>query len=220
MKTFLQLLKKEFMLEWRLKIAFNSILLYTGSAVFICYMSFGVRAGALSPFTWNALFWIIVLFIAINAMAKSFLQERQGRQLYYYSIASPFQIILSKILYNFLLMSVFTMAAFGFYAILLGDPVQDKGYFFLAILLGSIGFSASLTLISAIASKAGAGSSLMAVLSFPVLIPMILMLVKLSKNAVDGLARSVSTDEIQILLGVNLLLGTVSYLLFPYLWKS
>ena len=208
------------MLEWRQKIAFNSILLYTGATVFICYMSFGVRAGRLSPFTWNALFWIIMLFIAINAMAKSFIQERSGRQLYYYSIASAAQIILSKMFYNFLLMLLFSIMAFIFYALVLGNPVQDMTYFFITIALGAMGFSFSLTLISAITSKAGANTSLMAILSFPVLIPMLLVLIKLSKNSMDGLSRSVSQDELVILVSVNLLLGMISYLLFPYLWRA
>jgi hypothetical protein len=43
---------------------------------------------------WNSLYWIIILFSAVNAVAKSFVQEHQGRQLYYYMIASPEAIIL------------------------------------------------------------------------------------------------------------------------------
>jgi heme exporter protein B len=211
---------KEFRLEWRQKLAFNSILLYIGSTVFVCYMSFGVKAEKISPYTWNVLFWIIMLFVAVNAVAKSFIQERQGRQLYYYSIASPQAIILSKIIYNFLLMFVFSLVAFIFYSLVLGNPVNDVSFFLLAVFLGATGFACSLTLISAITSKASANSSLMAVLSFPVLLPMLLMLIRISKNAVDGLNRSVSYDEIVILVSVNVMLGAISYILFPYLWRS
>ncbi len=32
---------------------------------------------------WNGLFWMIQLFICVNAVAKSFLQESQGRMLYF-----------------------------------------------------------------------------------------------------------------------------------------
>jgi len=220
MNNFWHLLVKEFQLEWRQKLAFNSILLYIGSTVFVCYLSFGVKSNQLSPITWNALFWIILLFVSVNAIAKSFMQESRNRQLYYYTIASPQAILLSKMVYNVLLMLVFSGVAFLFYSMVLGNPVLDMPFFFLALFLGAVGFSGTFTLISGIASKANAGASLMAILSFPVILPILLMLIRLSKNAMDGLARSVSMDEIYILVSVNIMLAAISYVLFPYLWRS
>lgn len=220
MKEFAHLLLKEVRLEWKLKLAFNSILLYIGSTVFVCYLSFNVRVNQLSPITWNAVYWIIMLFISVNAIAKSFLQENRYRHLYYYTLASPQAIILSKMVYNMLVMIIFSIVSYIFYALVLGNPVQDTLFFFIAIALGALGFSAAFTLISSIASKASAGPSLMAILSFPVILPMLLMLIRLSKNAIDGLARSGSMDEIYILLSVNIMLAAVSFVLFPYLWRS
>jgi heme exporter protein B len=51
-------------------------------------------------------------------------------------------------------------------------------------------------------------------------LPMLLMTIKLSKNALDGLDWSVSTDEITTLLSIDLIVITLSILLFPYLWRS
>lgn len=220
MNFFWHLLVKEFQLEWRQKLAFNSILLYIGSTVFVCYLSFNVKSNQLSPITWNALFWIILLFVSVNAIAKSFIQESRNRQLYYYTIASPQAILLAKMIYNILLMLIFSVVTFLFYSIVLGNPVLDMLFFFLALVLGAVGFSGTFTLISGIASKANSGASLMAILSFPVILPILLMLIRLSKNAMDGLARSVSMDEIYILVSVNIMLAAISYVLFPYLWRS
>jgi heme exporter protein B len=86
--------------------------------------------------------------------------------------------------------------------------------------LGALGFSASLTLIAGIASKSDNTAGLMAVLSFPILLPMLSMLIKLSKNAMDGLAFSSSYDEILVISGIDLIVITLSYMLFPFLWKS
>jgi heme exporter protein B len=61
---------------------------------------------------------------------------------------------------------------------------------------------------------------LMAILSFPVIIPLLVVLIKLSKNAMDGLDRSVSYDEIGVLIAINIIVITTSLLLFPYLWKD
>jgi heme exporter protein B len=103
---------------------------------------------------------------------------------------------------------------------MLGNPVQDNTLFLGNIMLGAIGFSTTLTMISGIASKAGNNSVLMAILSFPVIIPMLLMLMKISKNAMDGLERAASMDEMLTLIAINMIVITLSYILFPYLWRS
>ena len=214
------LLYKELLLEWRQKYALNGMLLYLASTILVCYMSFNLRPNQLNALTWNALFWIIILFTAVNAVAKSFLQERQGRLFYYYTLVSPQAVILSKMIYNLILMLVLAILGYICYAIVLGNPVQDKLYFVLSILLGATGFSVIFTMISGIASKANNSNMLMAVLGFPIIIPIMLMVLHISKNAIDGLDRSVSSDEILILGAINVMVGTVAYILFPYLWRS
>ncbi|HEY8402736.1 MAG TPA: heme exporter protein CcmB [Cytophagaceae bacterium] len=214
------LVKKEALLEWRQRYALNGMMLYVGSTVFICYLSFGIKTKQLVPATWNALFWIILLFTAVNAIAKSFIQERQGRNLYMYQLASPQGIILSKILYNSLLMALLSFIGYTFYTLVLGNPIEDQGLFIINLLLGAFGFSTTLTMVSGIASKAANSSTLMTILSIPVLVPMLLILIKISKNAIDGLERSLVIDEVVILMSVNMMLIAVSYLLFPYLWRS
>ena len=220
MKEILALLKKDLTLEWRNKYAFNGMLLYLVSTVFICYLSFKTKANAINPIVWNTLFWIIILFTAINAIAKSFAQENKNRHAYYFTLASPEAVILSKLLYNFLLMLLLTFIGFGLYISFLENPVQDMPYYLLAVLLGALGFTGTLTLVSGIAAKAENSGSLMALLSFPIIIPMLLMLMRLSKNAMDGLDRGLSTDEIITLVGIDLIVIALSYILFPYLWKS
>jgi heme exporter protein B len=210
------LIKKELLLEWRSKYALNGVLLYVVSTIFVCFLSLIT----VNPLTWNALFWIIMLFASINAVSKSFLQESKGRQLYIYTIASPLALIISKTIYNMLLMTVLTVIALVFYMLVFDYVPQDLGLYIVATLLGSISFSTIFTMISAISSKAGNGGMLMAILSFPVIIPVLVVLIKLTKNAIDGLDRSVSLDEIGLLVVINVLVGAVSLLLFPYLWRD
>jgi len=210
------LIRKELLLEWRSKYALNGILLYVVSTIFVCFLSLK----SVNPITWNALFWIIMLFASINAVSKSFLQESTGRQLYIYTIASPLALIISKTIYNVLLMMVLTIVALCFYMLVFTYVPEDLGLYILATILGSISFSTIFTMVSAISSKAGNGGMLMAILSFPVIIPVIVVLIKLTKNAIDGLDRSVSLDEIGLLLVINVLVMAVSLLLFPYLWRD
>ena len=214
------LIAKEFRLELRRKSVLSGLALYLFSIVFICYLTFSLRENLITPLVWSALFWIAILFTSINAVAKSFIGERKGRDIYYYSIASPGSIILSKIVYNFLLCLGMSFAGLLLFTLFLGDPVEDKPLFLLVVLLTSLGFATSLTVLSGIAAKTTSSHILMAVLSFPVVISILLLAIKVTKNCLDGLDRSVSWNEIIILAAINCLVTAVSYLVFPYIWRS
>jgi heme exporter protein B len=212
------IIKNEMLLEWRSKYALNGVLLYVVSTVFVCYLSFVTLPEKL---TWNALFWIIMLFAAINAVAKSFLQESKGRHLYIYTLVSPSALIIAKTIYNSLLMIGLTLIALLFYSFVFSfPPATDILMYLIATILGSLSFATIFTMVAAIAAKAGNGGMMMAILSFPVIIPMLIVLIKFAKNAIDGLDRSVNLDEIGLLLVINVLVMAVSLLLFPYLWRD
>lgn len=211
------LIQKEFLLEWRQKYAFGGILLYVVSTVFVCFLSFKKIVDV--P-TWNALFWIIILFASVNAVAKSFIQESRGRLLYYYTIASPQAIVLSKIIYNALLVCILSLLTYGVYGLMIGNPAKDFFQLFLVIISGSIGLSSILTLVSAIASKANNSITLMSVLSFPVILPLLIVLIKLSKNAIDGINWSVNYPYFISVLSLNVIVIVLAFVLFPYLWKD
>ncbi|MCB0585521.1 MAG: heme exporter protein CcmB, partial [Phaeodactylibacter sp.] len=151
---------------------------------------------------------------------KSFVQENSARQLYYYSLANPISILLSKIIYNIILLlalSLLTWLGFSFVA---GSPVRDTGQFFLALLLGSAGFSITFTFIAAISSKADNNATLMAILSFPLIIPILLTLIKLSANALRLMQDTAVQNDIFILLAIDLMLLGVGLALFPFLWRD
>ncbi len=216
-KEVLHLMGKELSLELRQRNALNGILLYVISTVFIAYLSF---KHVIDPPTWNALFWIILLFASVNAVSKSFLQENKGRLLYLYTLASPRSVITAKILYNMALVALLSLLNFACYSLFIGNSVQDITLFLIVLLLGSAGLASVLAMVSAIASKTNNSTGLMAVLSFPILIPLLLTLIKASKNAVDGLDWSVSYSLLIVLVALNLLVFALAYLLFPYLWKD
>ncbi len=118
------------------------------------------------------------------------------------------------------LMLVVAFSGLLFFSLFLGNPVQDFPLYCIAVLLGSIGFAGILSLVSAIASRSNSNFSLMSVLSFPLLLPLLLAAIKLSKNAMDGLDWSVSTSLIIMLAALNAIVLVLAYLLFPYLWRE
>ncbi len=220
MAPLIELLRKEFLLELRRKSVIAGLALYLFSLIFICYLTFNLRENTINPITWSALFWLTLLFSVVNSVAKSFIGERKGVMIYYYMVAGPQQIILAKMLYNTLLCLFISLLGYTLFSLFIFDPVQDKLYFFIGLLLGSLGFSASLSFISGIASKADNSNVLMAVLSFPVVISILLMVIRITKNAIDGIDRVASHDEILNLIAINCIGGALAYILFPYIWRS
>lgn len=210
------LFRKDFLLEFRMGYAISGILLYVCSTVFIVYASFI----DVEPEVWNILFWIIILFASVNAIVKSFVQENSQQQLYYYSLAHPIAVFLSKVLYNTLLLmvlSLLTWLAFGFIS---KNPVEDTGLFILALFLGSSGFATTFTFIASIAGKAENNSTLMAILSFPLVIPIIMTLIKMSGSALNLAEAQNLKNDILILVSINMILLSIALVLFPFLWRD
>lgn len=216
----LSLLQKEFTLDLRRKSIILGIGLYLLSTAFICYLTFSLKGNSMSPLTWSALYWIIVMFSGVNSVAKSFIGERKGIDIYMYSIADPHDIILSKIIYNTLLCGVMSVACFGLFVVFFGNPVVDTTTFSFVLVLACIGFSGAFTMLSGIASRSGNSNVVMAVLSFPVVISILLLVVKMTKNCIDGLDPSISTSDLLTLAAVDALLIAMSYILFPFVWRS
>lgn len=211
------IVKKEFTQDFRQKSFLAGILLYVAATIYICYLSF---RSVMHPPTWNALLWIILVFAGINAVSKSFMGESKARHLYYYSLCKPQVFLLGKLIYSTILMTVLSFVSFFFYAIFISNLVQDLPMFLLILLLGSFGFATILTMVSGLASRTGGSFGIMAILTFPLLIPMLLLVIRLSKNAVDGLDRSLSLPYLGVTTLLILIIVTLSLVLFPYLWRE
>jgi heme exporter protein B len=210
------LFQKEVVLEWRRKYAISGILLYVLSTVFIVYVS----SAEVSPELWNVLFWIIMVFSSVNAVAKSFSQEGGARELYQYSLLSPLAILASKVLYNFILLIVMNTLIIVSFSFVAGYPVEDTGMFASVVGLGCFGFGVALTFISAIAAKTRNGAIFMAILSFPVIIPMLMVLVRTSSAALGLQDGGTAGSQMTILIGIDLVLLGLAMVLFPYLWRD
>lgn len=216
----LTLLQKEFTLDLRRKSIVLGIFQYLLSTTFICYLMFSMKSATMSPLTWSALFWIIVMFSGVNSVAKSFIGEKKGTDIYLYSVADPHDIILSKLVYNSLLCGLMSLTCFGLFVLFFGNPIVDTTTFAFAVSLASVGFSGAFTMLSGIASRSNNSNVVMAVLSFPVIISTLLLVIKITKNCIDGLDPSISYNDLLSLAAIDALLVALSYILFPFVWKS
>ncbi len=220
MKNFANLLKGHFIQEYRDRSAISGITLYLFSTVLIVYFTFNLKQNLINPAVWSALYWIIALFTAINAVGKSFLSESRGLGIYYYSLVSAQVLIITRIVYNTILCTLLLGITYLLFSLLVFNPIQHTWVFILTILLAAIGFASSLTLVSGLAAKAGNSHVLMAVLSFPVIISILLIAIRITRNCVEGLELSLNYTDLLTLGAINMISVTVSYLLFPYIWRS
>ncbi|WP_020537667.1 heme exporter protein CcmB [Lewinella cohaerens] len=212
----MRLLWRDWILEWRTRYALSGIVLYVLATIVLVYSALI----DIQPKVWNAIFWVIILFAAVSAIVKSFVQESQSRQLYYYNLVHPLALLLAKMIYNTSLLFLLSLLSWGALALLTGNPVKETGLFILAIFLGSMGLSIAFTFVSAISAKAQNSATLMAILGFPVIIPILLTLVKIGANALRLIQDTSISSDILILVAINLVLLSVSILLYPFLWRD
>lgn len=207
--------KKDLLLEIRQQYAFYGVLLYVGATVFVLYMAI---ENPDAP-TWNGLFWIIQLFISINAVAKSFLQESRSRMLYYQSITNPVNFILAKLLFNSLLMLVMSALSFVLFTLFMKYPVERSAVFIGLVFLGGWSLSLVFCFLASIAAKAQQNAAIMAILGFPIIIPQLLLLMKASSSVFDT-SSPLPSVNILLLFASNVLVVLLSVILFPFLWKD
>ena len=215
------LIKKEARLELKNMYGIASVILYVVAIIVVLYLSLASQGANknIEVKYWNVLFWIMLLFAAINTIAKSFIQENSTKYLYYYSLVSPVAIILSKMIYNALLMLSIALVSALLFALVLGSPVQNMAVYFLVILLGALSFSFLFTLVSSIASKAG-NIGLTAILGLPLIVIILIYLMKLSREAFFAQTSENFIKTLGIIILFDFMLFMLSIILFPYLWRD
>lgn len=203
------------LLESRSRHLLMSTLLYVFSTVFICYMSFmHVEAGV-----WNGLVWIIILFAMTNASNRIFFFESGQQRIYLYTLADAKNVILSKLIFQWLVSGILALLVFVVWALLFNKSIPQTGYFILILLLGVWAMSNVLTLNNALSSGTKNSPTVLAVLSFPVLLPILLTTIKGSAMALEQTLNDQIPLFLLVLVFLNVLTVSLSVILFQYLWR-
>ena len=213
------ILYKDFKIEINQSHLFFSVGLYVISSIYIIYISYQ-PTGILSLEHWVSIFWVIILFSSISAVSKSFFQESGNRNYYYYYVLSPDELIFSKLIYNFLFIVFVTFLTFIIFSFLLGNFIYSFSFFLSLLFVGALSISNCLTLISAIGHQVKNNSILISVLSFPVIIPILLLLIRLSKISSSEFSWNLIQDDFYLLILLNIILVAMTKILFGYLWKN
>jgi heme exporter protein B len=223
LRSTISLFRKDLLIEFRNRYVLGGIALYVLSSVMVIYFSIDYNDGLreISPVVWSIFFWLIILFSSINAIANGFFREPVGRSFYYYYITSPQAVILSKLLYNFIFTVVLILLAFVVFTVMIGNPVKNQLLFLTTALLGGTGYSFLFTLMGAIAARAGNNATLIAVLGFPIIIPILIFITRLTAASMVGPEFTQETiKNLSLLSAFNVMQLLLAYILFPYIWRE
>jgi heme exporter protein B len=214
----LVLINKEWQLDMRKQQVVYSLILFIIASVFTCYLSMGKIADST---VWSALYWIVGVFIAFQAMLKSFSQEQNGTELLLNTLAHPRSIYLAKTIYYCLFILILNFISLLLFFIFFGGDLFTDGAIpltLLSLLSGSIGMSITLTFLSALSFKINQNSSLTAVLGFPLIMPFLLITTKSLNSAM--LAQPDTYQLAAMNLGIGVLMVLLGSFLVPFFWKS
>ncbi len=216
LNTIYTLVRKDLLMEWRQRHTLFGVLLYVGATVFVIY----IMNGQPESRVWNALFWITQLFVAVNAVAKSFLQESPERFRYYFTIVKPTTFLAAKMIYSIILLIMMSLVSLSLFSILLGMPIEQVGLFVLITITGAFSLSVVFTFLSAIAARANQNAALMAILGFPLVTPVLMILGNLAQKALSPVYQEGWWGLAGILILLDLMIIVLGMILFPFLWQE
>ncbi|HEX2960869.1 MAG: heme exporter protein CcmB [Bacteroidota bacterium] len=219
MKSF-ALFKKDLHSELRTRYAINALVMFI--LVTISVILFSIGSEKISETLTGGLFWVVIFFSAMSGLSRAFVsEEERGTVLTLHLIASPNTVFSGKLLFNLILVFAMNLVIALLYSALFDSfIIRNFALFLLAFVLGNIGIAAASTIIAAIIAKTGSKGTLYPVLSFPILLPLILILLELTKFAIDGTVIGESMVELTVLVCYDVVILTASYLLFDFIWKD
>lgn len=213
-------LKKELLSEFRTRYAISAILLFVLTT--ITMIVFATSGDVLSPEVAAGILWIVMFFGAMTGLSKSFVsEEERGTSLYLKLIAGSSSIYFGKLIFNIMLsIALNTVAVLLFFMFIGNITVTSTAIFISSILMGSISVAAATTIISALIAKANSKNALFPVLSFPIILPVIILGIQTTVQSFTGADFEEAQNDFQMLFSYSGLMVLASYYLFDFVWKE
>jgi len=212
-------LAKDIRSEFRTRYAINAIALFavtTLTAVSFAVGGVGVGANILA-----ALLWVIIYFSAMSGLSRTFVREEEsGTAVALRLAAPPNAVYLGKFGFNMVLLLGLEIVIVPMFIVMMDMHVRSWGLFLAVVLVGSLGMSAAATMLAAIVSKANAKGALFAVLSFPILLPLLVVGIHGTRAALEQGAFRPGAGDVRLLVAYAGIMVTLSLMLFRFVWEE
>lgn len=219
-KSILAIVSKDVRSELRTRYAMNALLMFV--VISVATIMFALREEEASSEILSGMFWVVIFFTAMSGLSRIFVsEEERGTTMTLQLVASPTVVYFGKLIFNCgLTLALSTAVTLLYVMVFPSFYINSWSIFTMTIFLGSLGFAAAATIIAAIIAKANTKGTLYPVLSFPILIPLLMTVMKSTARALDGEMLSAALGEFQILVSYVMIMIAGSYLLFDYVWKE
>jgi heme exporter protein B len=213
-------LSKDIKSEIRTRYALNAILMFAVVTVFA--VSWAVAGTGLNPVLQASLLWIVIYFSSLSGLSQSFVKEEESRTATALRLYTPAEVVFGgKMLFNMIMLFLLNLITIPLFAIFIGFDIANIGLFLLVILMGSLGLVCTTTLVAAIISKASMKGALFAVLSFPLILPLLITAISGTKKAlIEGTIVAAARMELQVIGSYIVVFGIVGFLLFDSVWND
>jgi heme exporter protein B len=210
---------KDVVSEFRTRYAFNAIVMFALVALTVVSMALGMVTKSSELLA--ALFWIIFFFAAMSGLAQTFIKEEESGTALILKLSSDGLVIFfGKLLFNLVLLLILAVLVVPLYIVLLDVVPGNWILFFLGLLLGIIGLAGATAIIAAVVAKATVKGALFTVLSFPVLLPLLIAAIEITKVAFIGGRFSDISAPVQLLVAYDVVMVTISVMLFDFVWRQ
>ncbi|MBZ5586999.1 MAG: heme exporter protein CcmB [Acidobacteriia bacterium] len=219
----LAVLAKELTAELRSRVALNAIGLFGLTTLIAVAYQIGpyqIRE-ADRPHLLSALLWIILFFAATSGLSRVFVKEEDAHTAKTLRLAArPLAILGGKYLFNLILLVGLYALIVPLYCALMGYAVRGVVGLLLVLVAGAVALAATTTIVAAIIARASGSTTLFAILSVPLVLPLLVMLIQGTRAAA---ASSELAAVLPALQGIGSLGGAVmivSVYLFPVVWHD
>lgn len=187
MRQLIAALRKEMLLQWRTRAQILAIFVFGATSLLLFSFAVGPNSAALRLHAAGFL-WLGLLLSSTLALAESFQLETEQKGLEGLLLlpASARAMYYAKAIANAFQLSMLGIALVPVMVVLYDVSIENVFGVFGVIVLGAAGLSAPGTIYSAMASQARAKQTLLPLLLFPLVVPVLLASVKATSLLIVG----------------------------------
>jgi heme exporter protein B len=207
--------RKDLALERRSREMLSSMFIFALIVILVFSFSFELRVEKVTQVAPGVL-WVAITFAGMLGLARSFVLERDQGCLDGLLLCPVDRstLYLGKMLSNLIFISLTEAIILPLFFALFN--LSFKPLLLPVVLLGTLGFSAVGTLVSAMTVHARAREVMLPILLFPIVMPALIAAVKLTAGVLDGQAWAEVGRWLQLLVAFDLIFLVISYLAFDY----
>ncbi|MBI3909945.1 MAG: heme exporter protein CcmB [Armatimonadetes bacterium] len=227
--------RKDLLSELRTRYALNALLVFALTTLLLVAMTVVTQGQGLTRLPGGevgqtaaratllaGLLWIILFFSGMSGLARAFVKEEEARTAPALRLAAqPLAVFFGKMLFNVALLVAMALLIVPLFVLFLKPDVKDGALLLAETVLGSASLACVTTILGAIVARAESRASLFAALAFPIVLPVLVIVVNGTAAAFAGGPPSEEArNQLVGLVSYVVMLVTLSAWLFEQVWRD